>query len=179
MTSLSSLLTRCWVSSSESGWTRAVPSLTFPPSLGESTAVFSDLSTYLASLQLLLSLSPTILYPGHGPTLPSGREALETYISHRLARENQIIALLREPPPDRPAPPGGWDVALSSSSGSRRVPKGWTVEELVLRIYPDVGFILRVAAGRGADLHLEKLRSEGRAKYVQGEAGTVFWELVE
>lgn len=34
--------------------------------LGEGTVVFDDLTEYLKSLQLILDLNPTVIFPGHG-----------------------------------------------------------------------------------------------------------------
>jgi len=111
---------------------------------GQSTAVFSDLSTYISSLRLLLSLNPSTLYPAHGPVILDGRSSLETYLSHRQDRENQIIALLKKHPPSKKSVPGGW----VDREGMK---KGWSNEELVLEMYSHVGFILKNAASRGGE----------------------------
>lgn len=34
--------------------------------LGESTAVFEDLFTYMKSLELIIKINPSIIYPAHG-----------------------------------------------------------------------------------------------------------------
>ena len=114
---------------------------------GQSTAVFSDLSTYLHSLRRLVSLDPSTLYPAHGPVIIDGRSSLETYLSHRQAREDQIVALLKKHPPSKKSIPGGW----VDREGMR---KGWSNEEIVLEMYQHVGFILRNAASRGGESRL-------------------------
>lgn len=51
----------------------------------------------MTSLKTLLALQPKVLYPAHGPHVPgaeASREHIQTYITHRLAREQQIIAIL-------------------------------------------------------------------------------------
>lgn len=52
----------------------------------------------MTSLKTLLALKPSVLYPGHGPHIPTREAATEhiaTYITHRQQREDQIVALLQ------------------------------------------------------------------------------------
>lgn len=37
--------------------------------LGEGTTVFEDLNEYLKSLNLILDLKPTVIFPGHGSVI--------------------------------------------------------------------------------------------------------------
>lgn len=37
--------------------------------LGEGSTVFDDLTEYLKSLQLILDLKPTVIFPGHGSVI--------------------------------------------------------------------------------------------------------------
>ena len=48
------------------------------------------------SLQLILSLSPKVIYPGHGPVIENPREAIEHYLSHRQQRNEQILDALKQ-----------------------------------------------------------------------------------
>lgn len=134
---------------------------------GQSTPVFTSLSLYLSSLRTLLSLPPTTLYPGHGPHLPSGSQAITQLIAHRQGREDQIVALLSSGPPESNGlVPGGWkDVAAGT----------WTTEELVDVMYKEVGLVLKVAAARGVDLHLGKLEEEGRVRRSGATGGGWEW----
>ena len=102
--------------------------------LGLGTTVISaetgDLGQYLASLERLLAELPTRLFPAHGP--------LEEYIGHRLAREQQIIAVLER--------------------GLEAVP------DMVASIYAAYPPGLHAAAAQSVTSHLRKLEAEERVE---------------
>ena len=52
--------------------------------------VFEDLYTYMKSLEVILNLSPDLIYPGHGPVIEEGVTKVKEYIEHRNAREKQV-----------------------------------------------------------------------------------------
>lgn len=55
--------------------------------------------TDMTSLKTLLALKPSVLYPAHGPHVPTREAAtkhLTDYISHRQQREDQLVALLQD-----------------------------------------------------------------------------------
>jgi glyoxylase-like metal-dependent hydrolase (beta-lactamase superfamily II) len=65
--------------------------------LGETTANFEDLFTYMNSLRKILDqFKPDIIYPGHGPVVKDGIDRIQAYINHRNKRNEQIMATLRE-----------------------------------------------------------------------------------
>lgn len=119
--------------------------------LGAGTGVFENLSTYMSSLTRLASLPiwPAYLHPGHGPSIPpdSAKAHIETYISHREARENQIINILKD---------------------SER--KSITIGDIVKTLYAEYPERLWAAAAHGVGLHLKKLESEGRVRRVGSRA---------
>ena len=139
--------------------------------LGQGTAVFEDLSTYMSSLdKMLLYLKaqaqshpsvPIALYPGHGPVISDGEAALKMYIQHRLDREAQIIGILRSAP--------------LADDGS--IPEFWTTWTIVKTIYASYPETLWVAAARGIDLHLSKLESEGIVERLCGDGKDSSWAL--
>jgi glyoxylase-like metal-dependent hydrolase (beta-lactamase superfamily II) len=55
-----------------------------------------NMAHYMESLRKLLSLDIRRLLPGHGPVVKDARAKIEEYIEHRLMREQQILACLRE-----------------------------------------------------------------------------------
>lgn len=64
--------------------------------LGERTAIFEDLYTYLNSLRKILALNPRVIYPGHGSVIIDPVASIQFYIDHRLKRENDILGVLGE-----------------------------------------------------------------------------------
>lgn len=51
---------------------------------------------YLASLARLRDLDAARILPGHGPAIDRPRERISTIIEHRLLREAQVVACLRD-----------------------------------------------------------------------------------
>jgi endoribonuclease LACTB2 len=115
--------------------------------LGQGTAVFENLTTYISSLKKLLELNLEILFPAHGPVLRNAKEKIAEYIAHRQQREDEIMNIFESN--------GGEDVVLSPM-------------DIVKVIYVKYPKSLWFAAERGVVLHLKKLRDEGKAKEVEG-----------
>ena len=112
--------------------------------LGGSSAVFEDLASYMKSLQRMLPLFPAAdawrIYPGHGPVIEDGAATVREYISHRNAREGQVVAVLRQPV-------ATW-IGLSP----------WGIAR---RIYQKLGLKLLLGAAWNVEKHLEKLQADG------------------
>ena len=96
-----------------------------------------DLAQYLASLERLLALAPTRLFPAHGPAIDDPQSILTGYLDHRLQRERQVIA------------------ALSVGHA--------TVQAIAESIYDGIEPALMPAAQENVRAHLEKLKAEQRA----------------
>ncbi|XAO26088.1 hypothetical protein I312_104922 [Cryptococcus bacillisporus CA1280] len=82
--------------------------------LGQGTTHFTDLSTYMTSLRTLLALKPRVLYPAHGPHIPSQEASvshIQTYIAHRQKREDEIVATLKRFSPSLDVGGGGESIA--------------------------------------------------------------------
>jgi glyoxylase-like metal-dependent hydrolase (beta-lactamase superfamily II) len=99
-----------------------------------------DMSAYFRSLDRLLELRPSILFPGHWDPVEDPLAKLEEYKSHRLDRERQVLRALEEGPAD-------------SSELTRRVYAAEVSDEQLLR-----------AAEMTLQAHLRKLVEEGRVR---------------
>ncbi|ESO09559.1 hypothetical protein HELRODRAFT_73524 [Helobdella robusta] len=64
--------------------------------LGEGTCVFEDLHSYMNSLELIKSLNPSVIYPGHGAVVRDPQQHVSAYIANRNNREQQIVNALSD-----------------------------------------------------------------------------------
>ena len=114
--------------------------------LGSSVMIHTSrggsLADYLASLHRLLALEPRRLLPAHGADVDDAKALLTSYIRHRHAREEQVVA------------------ALAAGHS--------TVETIAESIYDDLGPELMAAARENVRAHLEKLEAEGRVVELNG-----------
>ncbi|KAL5512059.1 hypothetical protein ACEPAH_5278 [Sanghuangporus vaninii] len=142
--------------------------------LGQGTAVFEDLSTYLESLQRLLSLheernvktSFKAVYPGHGPVVADGPHLISTYIRHRREREDQIVGVLSRP------------VVTQKGELVGEAGDTWTIWAIVGEIYKEYPENLWLPAAHGVGLHLRKLERDGRTRCLGGEGINQRWTLL-
>ncbi|CAO3606595.1 unnamed protein product [Mucor hiemalis] len=63
--------------------------------LGHGSVAFEDLTEYIYGLRRIQDLKPSKLYPGHGDVVNNGIEKVEQYLSIRMAKENQILEIMR------------------------------------------------------------------------------------
>ncbi|XP_013200465.2 beta-lactamase-like protein 2 homolog [Amyelois transitella] len=112
--------------------------------LGEGTAVFEDLYTYMKSLQKILDLKPDIIYPGHGPVVEDPLQKIQYYIEHRNKREGQILEALK-------------------NNASKQLNE----MDLVKIIYTETAEHLWPAAAYNVNHHLTKLTKENKVKCVK------------
>ncbi|XP_022250981.1 endoribonuclease LACTB2-like [Limulus polyphemus] len=120
--------------------------------LGEGTTVFEDLYNYMKSLDKILELKPTIIYPGHGPEIPDPCARITEYIHHRNLRETQILNKLKE---------------------SSEQPL--TAMDLVKSIYKDTPEHLHVAAENNVIHHLSKLVKEKKVGKLSFESTEIIF----
>jgi glyoxylase-like metal-dependent hydrolase (beta-lactamase superfamily II) len=115
--------------------------------MGWSTTVVTppdgDMASYMASLRKLLARDDRTLYPTHGAPITEPHVFIQAYIDHRLEREAQILACLRD--------------------GLNTIPL------MVARMYVDVDKRLHPAAARSVLAHLIQLEQEGRVHQEHGK----------
>ncbi len=108
--------------------------------MGWSTTVVTppdgDMAQYMASVRKLQPRDDRILYPTHGAPISDPKPFLAAYLEHRLDRERQILACIKD--------------GLA------------TIPEMVARMYADVDKRLHPAASRSVLAHLIQLEHEGR-----------------
>lgn len=108
--------------------------------MGWSTTVVTppdgDMAQYMASVKKLMARDDATLYPTHGAPVTDPKPFLAAYLAHRLDREKQILACIRD------------GVA--------------TIPQMVARMYADVDKRLHPAASRSVLAHLIQLEGEGR-----------------
>lgn len=120
--------------------------------LGQGTAVFEHLSTYLSSLDKMSGLFTGRAYPGHGPVIDDGRAKILEYIQHRQQREDQVLQVLRS---------SRDSVGIEAASGENdNKNEKWTSMEIVKVIYKDVPESLHIPANGGVMQVLWKLKGE-------------------
>lgn len=99
-----------------------------------------DMLDYLNALKRLQSLDIAEIVPAHGPNVADPQAKIAEYISHRLLREQQILAVMRQLGP------------------------GTTIPQMVALIYQDVDPKLHPVAAYSVEAHLIKLEKEGRVE---------------
>ena len=60
------------------------------------TSLQGDLTDYLASLERVIAMAPSRIYPAHGAVIDDPGTLLRGYLVHRQERERQVLAALRE-----------------------------------------------------------------------------------
>lgn len=109
---------------------------------GSSVVVPSDyggnLRDYLRSLRAVLELQPRVIVPSHGDPIMQPASLLRGYISHRLAREQQVLECL--------------------ATGIT------TADAIVERLYAAIADALKPAARQNVLAHLRKLEEDGRVE---------------
>lgn len=123
--------------------------------LGDSTTVFEDLYDYMRSLEKILQLEPTVIYPAHGSVIENPKERIKYYILHRNRREEAICELLKS-----------------------RKERSFTDLDIVKVVYKDTPVEMWPAAAYNVNHHLQKLLKEGKVIESTKDEQTV-WQFNE
>lgn len=107
-----------------------------------------DMATYIATLERLRKMRLAKIAPGHGDVIEEPRARIDEYLQHRLAREKQILGILKKGPAK--------------------------IREIVAIIYVDTPEPLLDVASKQVHAHLLKLRAEGK---VVGQSAKSDWKL--
>jgi glyoxylase-like metal-dependent hydrolase (beta-lactamase superfamily II) len=107
-----------------------------------------DMAQYIATLQRLRKMRLSKIAPGHGDLIEEPRARIDEYLQHRLAREKQILGILKQGPAK--------------------------IREIVATLYLDTPEPLIDVAGKQVHAHLLKLRAEGK---VTGQSARSAWKL--
>ncbi|KAI9743292.1 MAG: hypothetical protein M1818_003138 [Claussenomyces sp. TS43310] len=118
--------------------------------LGHGTAIFENLSEYVASLEKMRHMFSGRAYPGHGPVVEDGKIKVVEYIRHRQQRENQVIELLKS------------SKSAFTSPDCEGGAKDWASTDIVRELYKEVPESLHGPANGGIIQVLTKLENEGK-----------------
>ncbi|KAL5274195.1 LACTB2 family protein [Megaselia abdita] len=122
--------------------------------LGEGTAVFEDLSEYVKSLELLLHLNSSTIYPAHGNIVLEAKQKIEFYLAHRKQREEDILKVFRMFPE-----------------------KMFSAMDIVKEVYKETPENLWLAAAHNVTLVLKKLGNDKKIVFVKDEDDGPAWRL--
>jgi glyoxylase-like metal-dependent hydrolase (beta-lactamase superfamily II) len=109
-----------------------------------------DMADYMASLEKVRKLRLRTIAPGHGRVIDTPAQTIDWYLAHRVEREAQILAALRQ-------------------AGTARI------DDLVPAVYADVDEQHQQIARHTMHAHLIKLAAEGQ---VAGKGLTGKWSAV-
>jgi glyoxylase-like metal-dependent hydrolase (beta-lactamase superfamily II) len=110
------------------------------------------MGAYLASLHRILDRGFTTLFPTHGPAIHEPEVFIRGTINHRLAREKQVVALLKEGPS--------------------------TIRAMVAQLYADVEKRLHPAAAHMLLAHMIHLTERGVTAATGSASVEAEWRLV-
>ncbi|KAK0159410.1 hypothetical protein PV328_010288 [Microctonus aethiopoides] len=105
--------------------------------LGETSAIFENLTDYMMTLKKLLALNSKVIYPGHGPIIEDPQSRIMSYIDNRNYKEAQILQILEE---------------------NKNNPV--TIDDIVKILYKNTETNLLPAAAYNVSHHLQKLLDE-------------------